>query len=73
MKNSVREEMQGIYLRKQTFWFMRLGSGLALRIGDVWDGRRFRPRVRVARKHLKGRHAGVDLPLHPAARSAIGR
>jgi len=40
---------------------MQLGSVLVLRIGDVSDGRRFRPRVRVARRHLKGRHAGVDL------------
>ena len=55
------------------FTGLRLGSLLALRIADVWDGRRFRDRLRVARRNLKGRHSGLDMPLHPAARFAIGR
>lgn len=52
---------------------LRLGSVLSLKIGDVWDGQRFRERVRVARRNLKGKFAGIDLPLHPAARFALGR
>jgi integrase len=52
---------------------LRLGSLLALRIGDVWDGKKFRDRVRVARRNLKGKHAGLAMPLHPSARFAIGR
>ncbi len=55
------------------FTGLRLGSLLALKIADVWDGRRFRDRLRVARRNLKGRHSGLDMPLHPAARFAIGR
>lgn len=52
---------------------LRLGSVLSLKVGDIWDGKRFRERVRVARRNLKGKFAGIDLPLHPAARFALGR
>ena len=52
---------------------LRLGSVLSLKVGDVWDGRKFRERIRVARRNLKGKFAGIDLPLHPAARFALGR
>jgi len=52
---------------------LRIGSLLVLKIGDVWDGQRFRRRLRIARRNLKGKPAGLDMPLHPAARFAIGR
>lgn len=52
---------------------LRLGSVLSLKVGDVWDGERFRERVGVARRHLKWKFAEIDLPLHPAARFALGR
>jgi hypothetical protein len=46
---------------------------LSLRVGDVFDRRRFRTRLRIARKNLKGQREGLDLPFHPVARIAIGR
>lgn len=52
---------------------LRLGSLLKLRVGDVFDGHRFLPRIRVARRNLKGKKAGLDMPFHPAARFALGR
>lgn len=52
---------------------LRLGSILALKIGDVWDGQKFRDRIRVARRFTKGKHSGLDMPLHRVASIAIGR
>ncbi len=52
---------------------LRVSSLLALRVGDVFDGKRFLPRLRVARRNLKGKHAGLDIPLHPVAKIALGR
>jgi integrase/recombinase XerD len=56
-----------------TYSGLRLGSVLALTVGDVFDGKRFRPRLRIARRNLKNRREGQDLPFHPAAKFAIGR
>ncbi len=52
---------------------LRVSSLLALKVGDVINGRRFHPRLRVARRNLKGKHAGLDIPLHPVAKIALGR
>lgn len=52
---------------------LRVSSLLALRIGDVFDGRRFHVRLRVARRNLKGRREGLNLPLHGVAKIALGR
>jgi integrase len=52
---------------------LRVSSILSLRVGDVFDGRRFRTRLRIARKNLKGQREGLNLPFHPVARIAIGR
>lgn len=52
---------------------LRLGSVLALSVGDVFDGKRFHPRLRIARRMLKNRREGLDLPFHPTAKFAIGR
>lgn len=52
---------------------LRVGSLLALTVGDLFDGVRFRPRLRIARRNLKNRREGLDLPYHPTAKFAIGR
>jgi len=52
---------------------LRVSSILSLRVGDVWDGSRFRPRLRIARRNLKGKKEGLDLPFHMVARFALGR
>lgn len=52
---------------------LRVSSILSLRVGDVFDGARFRPRLRIARRNLKNRREGLDLPFHPVAKIAIGR
>ena len=52
---------------------LRVSSILSLRVGDVWDGSRFRPRLRIARRNLKGKKEGLNLPFHKVARFAIGR
>lgn len=52
---------------------LRLSSILNLRVGDVFDGRRFYTRIHVARRNLKGRKAGLNMPFHPVARFAVGR
>jgi integrase len=52
---------------------LRLGSVLVLVVGDVFDGKRFRPRLRIARRNLKNRREGQNLPFHPVAKFAIGR
>ncbi len=52
---------------------LRVSSILSFRVGDVFDGKRFRPRLRIARRNLKNRREGLDLPFHPVAKIAIGR
>jgi hypothetical protein len=52
---------------------LRVSFILSLKVGDVFHGRRFRIRLRIARKNLKGQRGGLDLPFHPVARIAIGR
>ena len=52
---------------------LRVASALSLKIGDVFDGHRFRRSIRVARKSMKGRSASFVIPLHPKAARAIAR
>ncbi len=52
---------------------LRVASALSLQVGDVYDGRRFRKTIRVARKAMKGKRASFVIPLHPRAAIAIGR
>jgi integrase len=49
---------------------LRIGSLLALRIEDVWDGAVL-PRFYVARRTVKGRSSGFSSPMHPAAAKAL--
>jgi site-specific recombinase XerC len=56
-----------------TYSGLRLGSVLTLVVGDVFDGKRFRARLRIARRNLKNRREGQDLPFHPVAKFAVGR
>lgn len=52
---------------------LRVASALSLKIGDVFDGRRFRPSIRVARKSMKGKRGSFVVPLHPIAAKALAR
>ncbi len=52
---------------------LRIQSVLSLRIGDVFDGHRFRKSFRVARKAMKGKRGSFVVPLHPRAAFALGR
>jgi len=53
---------------------LRISELLSLRVGDVL-GRtgRFHDAVYVSRRAVKGKRAGRRLPLHPAAKFALGR
>ena len=70
----------GTYARRDRALFLlamktggRATQILALRIKDVFDGKRFVGCVRFARKTMKGRRRGHSLPLHPDAKRALGR
>src|SRR3954463_5730750 len=74
----VMDRFQGRHaLRDRAFFVLGLKTGLrcrellGLRIGDVWRGRVL-DRVEVPRRVTKGKRAGFSLPLHPAARVALG-
>lgn len=49
---------------------LRIGSLLALRIEDVWDGS-ILPRFYVARRTTKGKVSGFSAPMHPVAAVAL--
>lgn len=58
----------------------RVSELLSLNVGDVWDGERVRPQVKVARAKMKGgrgpRRKSVSsraVPLNEAATSALQR
>jgi integrase len=75
----VMDRFQGRHaLRDRAFFVLGLKTGLrcrellGLRIGDVWRGR-ILDRVEVPRRVTKGKRAGFSLPIHPAARAAVGR
>lgn len=52
---------------------LRIKSALSLAIGDVFDGKKFRKSVRVARKSMKGKRGSFVIPLHPRAAFALAR
>ena len=52
---------------------LRISELLSWTIGDVLDGRTLRDAVYTRRHAVKGRSAGRRLPLHRAAKWAIGR
>lgn len=49
----------------------RISEILSLRLGDVVQAGRVVERVRVLRRHMKGRREGRTVLLHPAARAAL--
>jgi len=58
----------------------RISELLALNVGDVWDGERIRPQVKVTREKLKGgrgmRRKGISsrtVPVNEAATQALQR
>lgn len=50
----------------------RISEILSLRLGDVVQAGRVVERVRVMRRHMKGKREGRTVLLHPAARAALG-
>ena len=49
----------------------RISEILSLRLGDVVQAGRVVERVRVSRRHMKGKREGRTVLLHPAARAAL--
>jgi site-specific recombinase XerD len=52
---------------------LRISELLALKVGQVWDGKRTVTRFYVARQATKGKHAGASIVLHPDAAKALTR
>jgi integrase len=52
---------------------LRISELLALKVGQVWDGKRTVARFYVARQNTKGKHAGASIVLHPEAAKAVTR
>ncbi len=50
---------------------LRISSTLSLRVGDVSHDGKIRSRIRIRRAALKGRRAGIDMPLHAEAVTAL--
>jgi len=51
----------------------RVSAVLALHVGDLIVHGRFVARINFRRSTVKGKKAGYSLPLHPAAKWAVGR
>ena len=51
----------------------RVSAITALQVGDILTHGRFVARINFRRATVKGKKAGYSLPLHPAAKWAIGR
>jgi integrase len=49
----------------------RISELLSLRVGDVWQHGTFVTRVTVQRRHMKGKHQGRSVVLHPEAKTAL--
>lgn len=52
---------------------LRISELLALKVGQVWDGKATVARFYVARRATKGKHAGASIVLHPDAGKAVAR
>ncbi len=52
---------------------LRISELLALKVGQVWDGKRTVARFYVAGQATKGKHAGASIVLHPDAAKAVAR
>ena len=54
---------------------LRVSELLALRVGDVFDTQtgRFKPRIYLFRRNLKGKKSGRSIPLNKVAAFALGR
>ena len=49
----------------------RISELLAMRIGDVWDGKMMRTSVTVSRENMKGKRFSRSMPLHRSATETI--
>lgn len=52
---------------------LRISELLALKVGQVWDGRTTVAWFYVARQNTKGKYAGASIVLHPDAAKAVAR
>ena len=52
---------------------LRISELLALKVGQVWDGKRTVTRFYVSRQNTKGKHAGASIVFHPDAARAVTR
>jgi len=54
---------------------LRVSELLALRVGDIFDVQsgRFKPRIYLVRRNLKGKKSGRSIPLNKTAAFALGR
>ena len=60
-----------IVLAKRTA--LRITELLSLKVGDVFDGHKFRESIQIQRRHTKGKREGRRLPLHREAKMALAR
>jgi integrase len=72
--------LEGRYaLRDQTLIILGVRSGLrisellALKVGQVWDGKKVVARFYINREATKGKHAGASIVMHPEAAQALTR
>ncbi len=52
---------------------LRISKLLALKVGQVWDGKRTVARFYIARRATKGKHAGASIVMHPDAARAVAQ
>jgi integrase len=52
---------------------LRISELLALKVGQMWDGKTTVARFYVARQATKGKHAGASIVMHPDAAKAVAR
>jgi site-specific recombinase XerD len=52
---------------------LRVSELLALKVGQVWDGRKVVDRFYIRRQATKGKHAGASIVMHPDATAALTR
>ena len=52
---------------------LRISELLALKVGQVWDGRSAVSRFYVTRQNTKGKRAGTSIVLHPDAAQAVSQ
>jgi integrase len=52
---------------------LRISELLALKVGQIWDGKAIIARIYVNRQDTKGKYAGTSIVLHPEAVNAVSK